>query len=193
MTASDHAGRWLAVDPGSQRIGLAVSDPGGTLASPHGLLSAQGRARDAMRIVRLAEELKAVGIVVGLPLNTDGSAGEAARLARRLAEAITRQTALPVELVDERLSSWTAEGRLREAGVRPDRLRARIDAEAAAVILQSWLDGESQGERVTPAPPPAAAVQGVGVATAAGEAGSRCGALTGAPRAVAADRAAGAE
>jgi putative Holliday junction resolvase len=131
---------WLAVDPGKRRLGVALSDELGW-AHPLVTLERRGNRRDIEAIGRLAKEHGVEGIVVGLPLNLDGSEGEAARGARRLAAEIEKALALPVRLQDERLSSFEAEGRLKSAGVKIGRKRGLVDQLAAVVILEDFLAG----------------------------------------------------
>jgi putative Holliday junction resolvase len=132
--------RFLGVDLGRARIGLALADDVLRTARP---LCAVKRGTDAAtlaEIARTAREFEVVRAVVGLPLNMDGTEGEAARLARGFAQKLAAALAIPVELFDERLSTFEAETRLRDRGFSAKDRRARIDAEAAAVILQGWLD-----------------------------------------------------
>jgi putative holliday junction resolvase len=136
-------GRVLGVDLGSRRIGLALSDPGRTIASPHTVLPrAKRRADDHRAIVAAARDGGAVAIVVGLPLSLSGDLGPAARAA--LAEVEELQEAagadLPVETYDERLTTVTAERSLIEARMRREARRRVVDKVAAAVMLQSWLE-----------------------------------------------------
>ncbi|HOG28587.1 MAG TPA: Holliday junction resolvase RuvX [Vicinamibacterales bacterium] len=138
--------RVLGVDDGLRRIGLAVSDPSGTLATPAGSVPGDGDAARAARtvaaaIARLDRGDEPIGaIVVGLPRRLDGSDTEQTARARALADALGRATGLPVHLQDERLSSREAEDRLarRERDWRAR--KRRLDAAAAAVILQEFLD-----------------------------------------------------
>jgi putative Holliday junction resolvase len=134
-------GRLLAVDAGRRRIGLALSDPSQMLAQPFRTLEARGEARDAEAIARLAREHEVAGIVVGLPLNMDGTGGPECDHARSLIEALRRASGLPVAAWDERLTSVQAERTLVEAGVRRDRRRrgGAVDRVAAALLLQSFL------------------------------------------------------
>ena len=134
--------RALGVDLGERRIGLALSDPSRTVASPHDVLRRSGDpAADRRAIVALAFEVGAGVIVVGLPLSLSGKSGPAARAARAEVEAI-RAIAGDIEVVlhDERLTTVTAERALIEGGVRRDARRQVIDKVAAAVMLQSWLE-----------------------------------------------------
>jgi putative Holliday junction resolvase len=137
--------RVLGVDLGARRIGLACSDPTGTLASPLTVLERSGDpARDHAAIVDAARESEAERIVVGMPLSLDGSDGPAARAARLEVEALATAAGpdLPVTVHDERLTTVTADRNLASAGVRRRDRRRMIDAAAAAVMLQSWLEGE---------------------------------------------------
>lgn len=143
--------RVLGLDLGSRRIGVAVSDPDGRIATPVEVVARSGdHAADRRRLVALAGEWEAECIVVGLPFSLDGSLGPAAELALAEVAALRSETAIPVETVDERFTTVTASQALREAGVPGRRSRRVIDAVAAAVLLQSWLDArhtaESQGD-----------------------------------------------
>jgi len=147
-------GRWIGIDYGTRRTGLALADPGGRLASPAGLLPATGHlAQDARRILDWCAQNEAGGLVVGLPLNMDGSDSAQTRLARALADELRRQSALPVELWDERLTTFQADQTLQEAGVRPARRRRLRDALAAQVLLQSFLDARRPSTDCPPADP----------------------------------------
>ena len=132
--------RVLAVDPGSRRVGLAVSDPTGTIAQALATVAAEPHATLAHRLVEIARKQEATRIVVGLPRRMDGSLGPEAKAARELAAELRAASKLPVELVDERLTTAAAEKALIEAGVRRERRRANIDRVAAALLLQSHLD-----------------------------------------------------
>ena len=133
--------RALGVDPGTKRIGLAVSDLSGTIASPLTVLQAtRSREHDLREIARVAREEEAEIIVVGLPLNMDGSAGSSAKAATAVAKRLATLVDVPVELHDERLTTVTAERSMMEAGLDGVQRRRRVDKVAAAVMLQSWLD-----------------------------------------------------
>jgi putative Holliday junction resolvase len=139
--------RAIALDLGSRRIGVALSDSGGTVATPYETVQRSGdRARDHRRVAALAEETGAEVVVVGLPLSLDGKVGPAARAI--LDEVGELRVALPVEVVtwDERLSTVEAERSLRAMKVRKGDRRRVVDRLAATVILQSWLDaGQPRG------------------------------------------------
>ncbi|MEE9582133.1 MAG: Holliday junction resolvase RuvX [Acidimicrobiia bacterium] len=133
-------GRVLALDSGTVRIGVAVSDPLGITAQPHSSLDAA--SPDLMAdISQLVESLDVERIVVGLPVSLDGTEGASARLARDLADRITEATGVEVSLIDERFSTVTAERVMIEAGARRSERRAARDRVAAAVFLQAYLDG----------------------------------------------------
>lgn len=129
----------LAIDPGTRRVGVALSDAGGKVALPLEVIPA-----DAGLIGRLAEIAADNGvaeIVVGLPRKLDGTDGPQAQSARRLAIDIERKLALPVRLVDERLTSAAAERAFDEGKVSGRRRRGAVDKVAAALLLQGYLDG----------------------------------------------------
>jgi putative Holliday junction resolvase len=133
--------RALALDLGTRRIGVAVSDSGGSVATPYETVHRSGdRGRDHRRIAALVEDAGAEIVVVGLPLSLDGSVGPAARAI--LDEVDEMRPTVAVELVtwDERLSTVEAERSMRTMRVRKDRRRRIVDQLAATVILQSWLD-----------------------------------------------------
>ncbi len=133
--------RLLGVDIGEVRIGIALSDPTGTICTPLTTLNAEGAPGDQERVVELATEHEAEGIVVGLPINMDGSHGPAARKAQAFCRMLRSLTELPVITHDERLTSHEAEARLRAAGVQPSRNKQQVDSAAAALILESYLAG----------------------------------------------------
>jgi putative holliday junction resolvase len=133
--------RVLALDLGSKRIGVAVSDLTGTVASPLTVLTrSRSRRHDHERIAALVRDEEAELVVVGLPISLSGAEGPAARAAKTEAEALATLIAVPLETFDERLTTVTAERALAEAGVRGRARRQLVDKVAAAVILQSFLD-----------------------------------------------------
>lgn len=136
--------RFLAIDYGTKRTGLAICDADETIASPYDVL------HGSQNLVRRVEEIVGAegveGIVVGLPLNMDGSAGPQARQAMAFTEQLRRQLQIPVHLQDERLSSFGAEQKLAQTGLSKAKQRQRLDALAAADILQTFLDQRKQGE-----------------------------------------------
>ena len=134
--------RVLGVDLGSRRIGIAVSDGSGTIASPHTVLQRGGDvAADHRAIADLVREVEAERVVVGLPLSMSGRPGPAARAASEEAEALGAVVPVPVELFDERLTTVSAERALRDQRVGGRARRGVVDKVAAAVMLQAWLDG----------------------------------------------------
>jgi putative Holliday junction resolvase len=140
-------GRILALDPGTRRIGLAVSDPTGTLAQPLEAVERRSKQDWAEPIVSLVEELEVAEIVVGLPRHMDGSEGESAADARQMAETLHARTNIPVQLWDERLTTVAAEKMFRETGVKTRRARQHIDSVAAVLILQGYLDRRARDGR----------------------------------------------
>ena len=134
--------RVIGIDLGSKRIGVAVSDSGGVLASPYEVVVRSGdEQRDHRRLLEIAAEVEAERIVVGLPLSLDGSMGPTAVAYAAEAERLGATTALPVETYDERLTTVTADRSLMERNMKADARRRIIDKVAAAVMLQAWLDG----------------------------------------------------
>ncbi|MFZ5905060.1 MAG: Holliday junction resolvase RuvX [Chloroflexota bacterium] len=132
----------LAVDHGEKRIGLALSDPTATLASPLKVIEHVSRAVDAAQVAALAADHEAGLIIVGQSFDEEGRPNAAGRRAARFAEALRAQTSLPVELWDESLSTQDArEIRLRSGASRKHR-GGHLDDLAAAVILQSYLDAQ---------------------------------------------------
>lgn len=132
--------RTLGVDLGRVRIGLALADDVLRTARALTTITRRGEARDLAAIAEVARDYEVTRAVVGLPLNMDGSEGPSARLSRAFAPKLGAALGVPVELFDERLSSFEAEMRLRDRGVSSKDARSMVDAEAAAVILQGWLD-----------------------------------------------------
>jgi putative holliday junction resolvase len=138
MTAE--RGRLLAVDYGERRIGLAVSDPTGTIASPAGhILRRRGKRPPIAEIVRRAEELGARGFVVGLPLDEAGEDTPRAAEVRRVAAELEKRTGLPVQLLDERFTTAAALRAVREVGGSAKGRKGDVDALAATVLLQHAL------------------------------------------------------
>ncbi|HZQ50457.1 MAG TPA: Holliday junction resolvase RuvX [Candidatus Dormibacteraeota bacterium] len=133
-------GRIFAVDLGSRRVGLAVSDPTQTIATALSTEPAEPEGDLADRIAVIATEHEAERIVVGLPRELDGTRGPAAAGAERLASRLRSVSGVPVETFDERLTTAAAERSLIEAGVRRKARRQAIDRVAATVLLQGYLD-----------------------------------------------------
>ena len=141
----DRPGRAVGVDLGARRIGIAVSDSAGLLATPRGTLARTGDPeRDRRALVDLVVEEEAVVVVVGHPLSLDGSRGPAARAAEAEAEALVGMLdahEVRVELFDERLTTVSAHQALTAGGTKGRDQRAVVDQTAAAVMLMAWLDG----------------------------------------------------
>jgi len=135
--------RVLAIDHGSVRIGLALSDPTGTLARPLPFLPAKADTKLAREVAALAQKEEAELILLGLPRHMNGSLGEAAAKVQAFAAALAHATKIPIQLVDERLTTVQASRQLQEAGRDTRAQRGRIDSAAAAVLLQGWLDARA--------------------------------------------------
>jgi putative Holliday junction resolvase len=135
-------GTWIAVDVGSVRVGIARSDPRGVLAVPVATLARDlSGNRDIAELAGLVAEYDAVGVVVGLPRTLAGAEGTAARLAREYGALVAERIApVPVEFLDERLTTVSAQRKLTQGGVRGRAGRAVIDQAAAVELLQHWLD-----------------------------------------------------
>lgn len=136
----------LALDVGAARIGVAVCDAAEVLASPRGAI--QRKTRKGMKplaatldeIAQLVAETGAELVVMGLPVSLDGQLHDQARNVQSFGERLRKRVSVPLVYADETLTTVRAEELLREAGVRPQQIRERIDAAAAAVILQDYLD-----------------------------------------------------
>ena len=140
--------RILGLDPGERRVGVALSDPTGTIASPHSVIDRRSvELVEAVRI--LCDEYGVVQIVVGLPTGLSGVEGPSAKAARTVGDAVAEATGLRVEYQDERFTTVTAEAALLEGGVRRAKRRDVRDKVAAAVILQTYLDRKDiSGDRI---------------------------------------------
>ena len=138
-------GRVLAVDPGRARVGIALSDEDRVLATPRPAFDGSDTKRLVRQIADLCREWEVTLVLVGLPLDLSGGEGPPARKARALAEAVRGAVAVPVELVDERLTTVAAHRRLDDAGHKRGSARSRaIDGAAPALLLQAWLDASPQ-------------------------------------------------
>jgi len=131
--------RWLSIDHGTKKIGLAFSDELEILSSPFEVWPQEGE-RTLERLARLCREEGVQILAVGLPRHKDGAESETAPAARAFGEALAQRTGLPLRLVNEHLSSAEAERLLRERGVKPEKRKAMLDAAAAAVILAEVLE-----------------------------------------------------
>jgi putative holliday junction resolvase len=157
---ADGSGRVIGIDLGERRVGIAIGDTGSRTAAPFATLGrGKSVAEDAASIARLAAEQGAGSMVVGLPLDMDGSEGTQATLTREWAEAVAAITGMPLRLRDERLTSQRAERRVggpargRSGGppspTQREAFRARIDREAAALILQDDFDAMTDDDART--------------------------------------------
>jgi len=134
--------RTLGVDYGERRVGLAISDELGLLALPLDILPVQGAKQVIRDVLRLCQEKQVAVIVVGLPLNMDGSRGPAVEAVERFVLELRRQASRPVEVWDERMSSRQVERMLIDSDVSRARRKGLVDKLAAQVILQSYLDAQ---------------------------------------------------
>jgi putative Holliday junction resolvase len=133
--------RVIGLDLGAARIGVAVSDPGGVIASPYEVIARSGdRAKDHGAIAALVDEVGAERVIVGMPLSLSGAAGPAAEAARAETAELAARLTVPVETYDERLTTVAAQRTMRGQGVKRKQQRKAVDKVAAAVMLQSWLD-----------------------------------------------------
>lgn len=147
MTDPKTTGRVLALDLGAKRIGVAVTDPGRVLASPYSTIDRSGdQGRDHREIAKAVAEVEAVRVVVGLPLSMSGDRGPAAQMTEKEVERLRGALEVPVDVLDERLTTVSAARSLSAAGITSRRQRrgGRIDQEAATVLLQSWIDRQER-------------------------------------------------
>jgi putative Holliday junction resolvase len=129
-----------ALDLGKRRIGIAIADDAGIAVSPIGAIERRSVVRDLESIRARLVEFEVDHVIVGLPLNMDGSAGPAARAATAFADRLREASGLAVDLFDERLTSFEAEERLRDLSGRGARAKGTVDAVAASIILEGWLN-----------------------------------------------------
>lgn len=139
--------RVVGLDLGAARIGVAVSDPSGVVATPHSVLPRTGsRAADHRAVAAVVEEYEAEVLVVGLPRSLDGTLGRAATATLAEVDELASALSVPVETVDERLTTVSAERSLRDLQVKGRARRAVVDQVAAAILLQVWLDARLRRE-----------------------------------------------
>ncbi|MFP4212959.1 MAG: Holliday junction resolvase RuvX [Desulfohalobiaceae bacterium] len=136
--------RTLSIDFGLQRVGLALSDPGGRLALPYKTLRHQGRKRLVQNILRILDQEQVERLVLGLPLGQSGEETLGVRQVKNLARSLQRATDKEIYLLDETLSSFEARQRLRSTGVRLGRKKSILDQQAAVIILESFLQDPKQ-------------------------------------------------
>ncbi|WP_129629417.1 Holliday junction resolvase RuvX [Candidatus Oscillochloris fontis] len=137
--------RLLGLDVGERRIGVALSDALGMLASPLTTINANPRPQALTMIARLVREHEVQVIVVGLPLTLRGEIGPQAEQTRTFAQELEQHVGLPIMLFDERYTTTVAEQLLREMGVKPEKRKQQIDQVAASIILQDYLDHMRNG------------------------------------------------
>jgi len=135
-------GRLLGIDPGTRRIGVALSDPSGSIASPYSTIEARDEDADVQAIAAVAAENDVEEIVVGYPKKMDGTPGPAAEAASSLADRLRDRTGIAVTLWDERLSSVQADRAMLGQGEKRRTRREATDRVAAAIVLQSYLDAK---------------------------------------------------
>ena len=139
-------GRILGIDYGTKRVGLAISDELGMIAFPLSVIENISPRRVAEEIVKIAAERKVESLVLGLPVNLNGTRGPAVENVEKFAEVLKRHLAIPLAFWDERLSTRIAERAMIEGGVRRERRRECIDKATAQIILQSYLDAQVKQE-----------------------------------------------
>ena len=137
--------RVLAIDPGSVRLGLALSDPSGTIAQPLSVLSRRSEREDLEALTKLVEQHHIDAIVIGLPRTMDGRLEAAAKEAQQFGQRVGEATKRPVAYWDERLTTVAAERYLIEQGKRRGKRRQEIDRMAATLLLQGYLDYQRRG------------------------------------------------
>jgi putative Holliday junction resolvase len=136
-------GRVLGVDYGERRLGFAVSDPTRTIATANEVVTVQNPGEAANRTVEKCAQAEAVLLVIGLPLNMDGSEGGSVQKVREYIELLKKKTKVPVETWDERLSTKSAHDVLLEAGTRRKNHKGLVDKIAAQIMLQNYLDAHA--------------------------------------------------
>ncbi len=138
------SGRLLALDLGTKRIGVAVSDELQATTRAVCVIERKSWKKVLKQIVSFLDEFDAVGLVLGLPYKTDGTESEMSQEARRLARNFSLSLSVPVFLQDERISSYDAKGRLWKLGLNEKEVRQRVDSEAAAIILSDFLERRNE-------------------------------------------------
>jgi len=133
----------VGIDHGAKRIGVAVTDAAQTIAMPLETIAVRTPALALQRLQQIARDYRAVGWVIGLPMHMSGEEGTQAAKARQFGDRLGRETALPVEYWDERLSSSEAETLLWSRGETPEKKSGRIDGLAAQVLLEAYLRGRA--------------------------------------------------
>jgi len=144
FAAAIPSGALIGLDPGTKTIGVAISDERRSHASPLETIRRTRLTDDLEQLSKVIDYRQAKGIIVGMPLNMDGSAGRRAQSVRAFTRSLEDNLKLPVLQWDERLSTFSADEAMKEAGVRRDKRAALIDSAAAAIILQGVLDRLSE-------------------------------------------------
>ena len=139
-------GRVIAVDYGTVRIGLAISDPERTLASPHSIYTRRDRTQDAKFFQQLAKEERVARFVVGLPVHNDGQESQKSYEAREFGKWLGELTAIPIDYFDERFTTAQAEEHLLAAGLTKKRRKERLDMLAAQILLTAYLEAGCQSD-----------------------------------------------
>ena len=139
-------GRILAIDPGERRLGVAISDPTQTIASPLMVLNSISMKDDAQAILEIALQQEAVLIIIGQPLHWDGSESTQAESSMRLADELRELSSIPVDLLDEYGTTQAARGARLEMGVSREKRSGHLDDLAAAILLQNYLEFLDPGE-----------------------------------------------
>jgi putative holliday junction resolvase len=143
--------RSLGLDVGDKRIGVALSDPLGMLASPLLVIERQDDAADIAAILQIVKQCKVEKIIVGLPQSMNGTIGAQAEKVKLFGEKLKKESPAPVDFRDERLSTVSAKRMIREAGTRKsNKKKGEYDAAAAAIILQTFLDEYKPLEEPSP-------------------------------------------
>lgn len=131
--------RYMGIDYGKARIGIAFSDLSGTIASAHSVIKGQGE-KDVENLSKLAKSMEVKYIVIGLPLNADGTESEMSKFVQDFGKKLSEKSGLQVFYQDERYTSFEAEEYLKEAGIRWEKRKELLDKVSAQIILQNYLD-----------------------------------------------------
>jgi len=142
--------RILGLDVGERRIGVAVADQRVRVALPVAVVERRELPADLDAIARLAQDQGAEAVVIGLPISLNGSLGPQAEVVKAFGRELSARLSLPIEYWDERLSTVEAQRRLTSAGKKGPKAKAQRDALAAAIVLQSYIDGQAQGSPSSP-------------------------------------------
>ncbi len=131
--------RYMGIDYGKARIGIAFSDPSGTIASAHSVIKGQGE-KDVENLSNLAKSMDVKYIVIGLPLNADGTESEMSKFVQDFGKKLSEKSGLQVFYQDERYTSFEAEEYLKEAGIKWEKRKELLDKVSSQIILQNYLD-----------------------------------------------------